>query len=52
MLPTAEDIYYAAAASGARPDPLLTISQWADKHRKLSQRASAEAGPSPPEMET
>ena len=45
MPPTAEDIYYAAAASGARPDPLLTISQWADKYRKLSQRASAEPGP-------
>ena len=28
-----------------RPDPLLTISQWADKYRKLSQRASAEPGP-------
>ena len=27
------------------PDPLLTISQWADKYRKLSQRASAEPGP-------
>ena len=45
MPPTAEEIYYAAAAAGARPDPLLTISQWADKYRKLSQRASAEPGP-------
>src|SRR6202166_3891267 len=40
----AEDIYSAAAAAGARPDPLLTISQWADKYRILSQRASAEPG--------
>ncbi len=44
-IPTAEEIYGAAAASGARPDPLLTISEWADKYRILSQRASAEPGP-------
>src|SRR5512142_2389409 len=43
--PTAEEIYGAAAAAGARPDPLLTISQWADQYRILSQRASAEPGP-------
>ena len=43
--PSAEQIYYGAAAAGIRPDPLLTISQWADKYRKLSQRASAEPGP-------
>jgi phage terminase large subunit GpA-like protein len=43
--PTAEQIYAAAAAAGARPDPLLTISQWADKYRTLSQRASSEPGP-------
>ena len=41
---TAEEIYGAAAAAGARPDPLLTISQWADRYRWLSQRASAEHG--------
>lgn len=38
-MPTAEEIYSAAAAAGVRPDPLLTISQWADKYRTLSQRA-------------
>src|ERR1039458_6776458 len=43
--PTAEEIYVAAAAAGARPDPLLTVSQWADQYRTLSQRASAEPGP-------
>ena len=43
--PTAEEIYSAAAAAGMRPDPLLTISQWADKYRTLSQRAAAEPGP-------
>src|SRR5512140_434788 len=40
-----EAILRAAAAAGARPDPFLTISQWADKYRTLSQRASAEPGP-------
>src|SRR5512143_3816587 len=45
MPPTAEEIYGAAATAGARPDPLLTISQWADKYRTLSQRASSEPGP-------
>jgi phage terminase large subunit GpA-like protein len=45
LTPTAEEIYSAAAAAGARPDPMLTISQWADKYRALSQRASAESGP-------
>lgn len=43
--PTVEEIYAAAAAAGARPDPLQTISQWADTYRTLSQRASAEPGP-------
>ena len=45
LTPTVEEIYSAAAAAGTRPDPLLTISQWADKYRTLSQRASAEPGP-------
>jgi phage terminase large subunit GpA-like protein len=42
---TAEDIYSQAAADGALPDPLLTVSEWADRYRTLSQRASAEPGP-------
>jgi phage terminase large subunit GpA-like protein len=41
---TADEIYALAAAEGARPDPLLTISEWADSYRTLSQRASAEPG--------
>lgn len=41
---TVDQIYGAAAAAGARPDPLLTISEWADEYRTLSQRASAEPG--------
>ena len=30
--------------SGMRPDPNLTVSEWADAHRWLSSRASAEPG--------
>ena len=33
-----------AWGSGLRPDPDLTVSQWADRHRMLSGRASAEPG--------
>ena len=29
---------------GCRPDPRLTVSEWADTHRYLSPRASAEPG--------
>src|SRR5258705_3773917 len=42
---TTEEIYSHAAAEGARPDPLLSVSEWADTYRSLSQRASAEPGP-------
>ena len=34
----------AAWGDGMRPDPLLTVSEWADQHRMLSSRASAEPG--------
>ncbi len=30
---------------GIKPDPILTVSEWADKHRILSKVTSAEAGP-------
>ncbi|MCL7466063.1 phage terminase large subunit family protein [Phaeovulum sp. NW3] len=33
-----------AWGEGLRPDPDLTVSQWADRHRWLSSRASAEPG--------
>ena len=33
-----------AWGNGLRPDPDLTVSQWADRHRWLSSRASAEPG--------
>ena len=39
----AEDILR-AWRRGLRPDPDLTVSEWADQHRKLSSRASAEPG--------
>ena len=39
----AEDILR-AWRSGMRPDPDLTVSEWADRHRMLSGRASAEPG--------
>ena len=39
----AEDILR-AWRKGMRPDPDLTVSEWADQHRKLSSRASAEPG--------
>jgi phage terminase large subunit GpA-like protein len=42
---TAAEIYDAAAAAGARPDPLLLVSEWADHYRTLSPLASAEPGP-------
>ncbi len=42
---TAEEVYSQSAAAGARPDPLLTVSEWSDQYRTLSQRASAEPGP-------
>jgi phage terminase large subunit GpA-like protein len=33
-----------AWSRGIRPDPDLTVSEWADRHRWLSSRASAEPG--------
>lgn len=32
-------------ADGFKPDPEITVSEWADKNRVLSQKASAEPGP-------
>ncbi len=34
-----------AWAHGIAPDPIYTVTQWADTHRILPQRASAEPGP-------
>jgi phage terminase large subunit GpA-like protein len=32
-------------SEGVRPEPHLTVSEWADAYRKLPQRSSAEPGP-------
>lgn len=38
-------LYYESSASGFKPDPLLKVNEWADKHRFLSSISSAEPGP-------
>jgi phage terminase large subunit GpA-like protein len=40
----AAEVYGTAFSQGLRPESKLTVSEWADKYRLLSQRASAEAG--------
>ena len=37
-------VYEDAFLAGLRPDPVLTVSQWADAHRVLSSKSSAEPG--------
>lgn len=34
-----------AWAEGTRPEPHLTVSEWADRYRRLPQKSSAEPGP-------
>ena len=43
-LANAFEVVWKASSDAIRPDPILTVSEWADKHRYLSTRASAEAG--------
>ena len=38
------DDLISAWRDGLEPDPLLTVSEWADRHRMLAARASAEPG--------
>ena len=38
------EIYQKSFREGLKPDPDLTVSQWADQHRMLSSKSSAEAG--------
>ncbi len=40
-----EDAYGDAFFGAVAPDPKLTVSEWADDCRRLTQRASAEPGP-------
>ena len=42
---SAAALYSEAFDQGLRPDPRLTVSEWADTHRRLSPRASSEPGP-------
>lgn len=44
-MPRAAEIYRRAWSRGHRPEPLLSVSEWSDRYRRLSQRASAEPGP-------
>lgn len=37
-------VVWETAAEALKPDPILTVSEWADGNRFLSQRASAEPG--------
>ena len=34
-----------AWCAGLRPEPALTVSEWADRYRQLASRDSAEPGP-------
>ncbi|ABK45390.1 phage terminase GpA [Magnetococcus marinus MC-1] len=45
MMPSAKQIYDDAFMQGLKPDPLLTVSEWADANRMLSSVASGEPGP-------
>lgn len=44
MLADASEVYWEAFRAGFKPDPLLSVSEWAEKNRYLSQRASSEPG--------
>lgn len=37
--------YWKGFFAGLKPDPVLTVDQWADAHRLLSQKSAAEPGP-------
>lgn len=39
------DIIEAALRDAVRPDPVITVSEWADRYRFLSTKLAAEAGP-------
>jgi len=45
VLPSAAEVSDEAFRQGMRPDPLLTVSEWANQHRMLSSVASSEPGP-------
>ena len=41
---TVAEIYGTAFAEGFQPEPVMTVSEWADEYRRLSSVASAEPG--------
>lgn len=43
-LASIDQFVFEAAASGARPDPQITVSEWADENRYLTSRSASEAG--------
>jgi len=44
MIERVEKIYNKAFGKGLKPDPLITIDEWADKYRFLPKESSAESG--------
>ena len=44
LLANALDVVWDTATEAIKPDPMLSVSEWADAFRVLSNRASAEAG--------
>ena len=44
-MPDGATVYREAFLAGLKPEPILTVSEWADEHRMLSSKASAEPGP-------
>ncbi len=45
MFSKEEELYARELARGLRPDPDLSVSEWADAHRRLSGKAASEPGP-------
>src|SRR5262245_11876428 len=44
MLADGGAVYLNSFSAGWEPDPLLSVSQWADEHRVLPGKAASEAG--------
>jgi phage terminase large subunit GpA-like protein len=43
-VPEPTELVRTAFAAGLKPDPILSVSDWASEHRRLSRKASAEPG--------
>jgi phage terminase large subunit GpA-like protein len=39
------DVYLKSIRKGLEPDPIMTVSEWADQYRVLPQKVAAEPGP-------